>query len=102
MPPAIPNRPEMNEVEMIAQAMRTKSKGVMCGPRPATISHVMAGLVPGHPQLGHMHKDVDARPSGCFTPVFDGLWRGMTHSNAPRQHAVDHAGGVRHAVDRDE
>src|SRR3954465_15921623 len=61
IPPAIPNRPEMNDVEMMLQAMRTKSKGVMRAIRASHFSHVMAELVPAIHDLVLCAKDVDAR-----------------------------------------
>ena len=41
----------------------------------------MAGLVPAIHALFRGRKDVDARHKRAFTPVFDGLWPGMTSNN---------------------
>jgi hypothetical protein len=38
----------------------------------------MAGLVPAIHVLLRERKNVDARHIRAFTPVFDGLWPGMT------------------------
>jgi hypothetical protein len=40
----------------------------------------MAGLVPAI-ALNDRKEDVDARPERAFTPVFDGLWPGMTNQS---------------------
>ena len=47
---------------------------------------VMAGLVPAmHVLTIRCLKDVDARHIRAFTPVFDGLWPGMTNRKAARR-----------------
>src|SRR4051812_5659152 len=88
MPPAIPNRPEINEVEMMVQAMRTKSKGVMRG---RTCGTSWPGLSPPSTDLVLCAKDVDARHK-----------TGHDESGGARQRAINHVDGVLHAIDRDE
>src|SRR6185503_3276562 len=99
MPPAIPNSPEMNEVEMMAQAMRAKSKGVIQQPVSRTRCSAPA-----------MHRRCGTAPS---FGAWDGPGSAAHHCMlrcardtallcTPRQRAVDHADGVVYPIDRDE
>src|SRR4051812_47970002 len=75
MPPAIPNRPEMNEVEMMVQAMRTKPKGVI----RRSACHVGPGL---SAQLGYPRFSEKPWRDECAQARLQ--WRSRTCFLAPK------------------